>query len=333
MGSVVVELFILISGVFFFWGYDRQKEKQINTPEDYAAPYAFLKKRFLRFIPYIVVAHIPAAIVRGWVYVQGRKTIDFNRMLSWFSGDIWELLMVKMNGMNNNSSLLNVPAWTVGAMVMVEFVIFALLVNHEKLFYTLICPCSILIGFGYWRHVSKDVIYNVWIGFTTFGIVRVFISTCLSWYSYKLMKKLQSCHFTNVGRFLLTVCECLLYGLSLYIIFQNYDSRNFRWMIILFFTLAVAITISGHSYTNVLFPSSRWTAYLGELSTGIYLIHCPFWKLYQHLWKDPHEMFTHVGSFLAIVLISAIVYVQLVKFVKQFSSIAYAYMKKACIQT
>lgn len=310
MGEIVVELFVLISGVFLYMGWERKKAA-ICGEDTFLhgigiSPYEYLKHRFLRFLPYSTTGFAFAFGVRGWLYAQGGESVTARRILTWLSDDIWEILMIKMNGMNNNSALLNVPAWTISAMLIAEFVVFALLVNHEKLFTTFVCPCVILIGYGYWRHIPKGN-HEIWIGFTTFGLLRVFVLVCLSWYCWRLVLRLRAVRFTPVGIAFLTVSEVSLY-LGALALLMNFDSRNFRWVITLMFLLAVAISVSGASFTKKIFPAGKVSRALGELSMGIYLTHYPIMRVYKHIWPQPYDMFSHKFSFIAVVFAAAVVF-------------------------
>lgn len=335
MGEVVVELFVLISGVFLYMGWERKKVSCSQGGDGYSltvdiSPYSYLKRRFLRFLPYTVTGFALAFGVRAWLVAQEGKLIDLRQVLNWLSDDIWEILMVKMNGMNNNAALLNVPAWTVSAMLIAEFLVFALLVNWEKVFTTLICPCAILFGYGYWRHMPSAN-HDVWIGFTTFGLLRVFVLVCLSWYCWQLVKRLQATRFTQTGRTLLGISELLLYAGAV-VLLMNFDSRNFRWVITLMFFLAVAISISGASFTRKLLPMSKVTQWLGEMSMGIYLTHYPIMRIYKHLWPNAEEMFQHKLSFLAVVFAASVLFCVVSRLLVKGGSFAVSKLKAVTVQ-
>lgn len=335
MGEVVVELFVLISGVFLYMGWERTKTRLCAanncTPPMDTSPYHYLKKRFVRFLPATTVGFSLAFGVRLWLFKQGGNTLTFRQFLSWLSDDIWEILLIKMNGMNDNNPLLNVPVWTVSAMLIAEFIVFSLLINHEKLFTTLICPCAILIGYGYWRHIPKAN-HDIWLGFTTFGVLRVFMLVCLSWYCWQLVLRLRATRFTRSGAALLTFSEFALYICAL-LLLMNFDTRNFRWVITMLFFLAVAISISGASCTRTLFPAGKITGWLGELSMGIYLTHYPIMRVFKHLWPDPVEMFAHNISYLAVVFASSVVFCVVSKYAEKAVARIAAVIKPKIVQT
>ena len=335
-GEVVVELFVLVSGVFLFMGWERKKARCLNGggslgSDADTSPYTYLKRRFLRFLPYVVIGFVLAFGVRAWLFVQEGNPIHLRQVLNWLSEDVWEILMVKMNGMNNDAALLNVPAWTVSAMLIAEFIIFSLLVNWEKVFTTLICPIVILFTYGYWRHLPKAN-HDIWIGYTTFGLLRVFALICLSWYCWQLVKRLQQTRFTKAGSVLLGISEWLLYAVSV-VLLMNFDSRYMRWVITMLFFLAVAISISGASFTLKVFPQSKLSRWMGEMSMGIYLTHYPIMRVFKHLWPNAREMFRYKFVYLAVVFAASVLFCELSKLLVKATALAVGKLKAVAVQT
>lgn len=240
--------------------------------------------------------------------------------------------MIKMNGMGITDSvgLLNVPVWTISAILIVEFIVFALLLNWEKAFTTFICPCSILVGFGLWSQF-ENINYKNWIGFTTFGVLRVFIVMCLSFYCCKLISNIENIKLTAGGKIFLSAVEWLLYGASLYLI-MNFNTRPFRWLTILIFFFAVAITMSGNCYSNRIFSHSKITDYLGEMSLGLYLTHYPIYRMFKSVWIEPYEMFRHKLLYGAVVLIAANIFLWVVKWNCRMGGYIFRWAKRKLIQ-
>ena len=199
-----------------------------------------------------------------------------------------------------------------------KIISFALLVNFEKRFTTLICPLVLLIGYGYWRHIP-DADHDIWVGFTTFGVLRVFMLVCLAWYCWKLIQRLRKIRFTKTGSVVLGVVELLLYGGALALL-MHFNTRSFRWMVTLMFVLAVTISASGASFTHRLMPAGKVTRWLGELSMGVYLTHYPIMRIYKQLWPEAKEMFYHKFSFLAVVLVTSVLFCLAVRLVEKGAS-------------
>ena len=104
--------------------------------------------------------------------------------------------------------------------------------------------------------------------------MRVFMVTCLAYYTWHLSQKLSNFVFTPFGRTLLLMIE-LGSHLMVILIAMYTNTREFRWCSTLLFIIAIAITLSNRSYSANLFKQSKITNWLGELSMSIYLIHIP----------------------------------------------------------
>ena len=302
LGDVLVELYVLIAGVFFFMSWEKKKAAGSDFVQ---SPYPYLKRRFLRFLPYSVAGFALAAGVRWWMETVQGNALTWDTLLNWLPGDVIEMSMLAMNGLNDAKPLLNVPAWTLSAMLISEFVVCMLLVNCDKGFKTLVAPLAIIVGLGVWRFIPKAN-HEIWLGWTTFGLMRVFIIYCMSWYCYRLTVRLKNTNWTRHGKRMLTAAEVVLYAASMLIIMQ-YTSRNFRWLVTGFFILAVAITISGKSYSSKVFPHSKWTAYLGEWSMGVYLTHYPIMRVFRTLYPG-ESVLPHVWVYLGMVAVAAVIF-------------------------
>ena len=201
------------------------------------------------------------------------EAFDFFRFLYYFSNDIWVILLLKMCGFNNGMNILNSPSWNISALLIVEVIFTSMLINFEKLLKSFIIPVSLLIGFGYWSNygVPGSAPYT-WIGFTTFGIIRVWLCFCLAFYSYKLTIKLSKLNFTTFGKILLSIFELFIYIIIL-LIMQYGFSRDFMFLIIFLFAIVLPISISKKSYVVKRISNNFVTLYLGRLSLSIFLVH------------------------------------------------------------
>ena len=306
LGGVIVEFFVLASGVFFYSKWERVKQKNKIT-ELY--PYEYAKKRFLRFFPYNLAGVIFAFLVRRiYLYQADGGVVTIGKIVRWLSSDIWEIILIKMNGLNKNAGLLNAPAWTISAMFIVEFVIVCLLVNREKLFYTVICPISILVGYGFWRHVENGG-NEIWIGFTTFGVLRVFLVMCLAWYCYQLAEFIKKAQYTQKGIWILTFCEVICYCSVLLIVMYG-TTRNFKWVATGFLLFAVSLSASQKTYIYTLSMklNHTFTSWLGRLSVDIYLAHGTIIYLFTHFYPDKYDMYRQKFIYMLLCLAVAIIF-------------------------
>lgn len=304
MGDLSVELFVLIAGVFLFAGMCT-RERDAMGRRRVREPYMFLKKRFLRFLPYSFFGFLIALAVK-LILKNADGGFTAKELGNWLTDGAWDILMVKMNGMNNNAPLLNVPAWTLSAMLICEFLICACMYNNAKLYETLIMPVTVLIGMGIWRHIP-NANHTEWIGFTTFGLLRIWIVYGLSWCCCQLMLRIRECRWTKTGVAVITTAEILGYVFALYVM-MNQTSRNWRWVAILAMLLSVAISISGKSASVSVFQGKKWIGWAGELSMGVYLTHYPIMECFRV--KYPGEQVAdHVAAFAGAVMIGAVLFV------------------------
>ena len=316
LGNLTVELFVLIAGVFFFLGI----EKQLTRTAELQSPYAFLKKRFLRFLPYSLAGFMLAFAVKFYLEYSPKTGISLGTLGSWLSDGLWEILMIKMNGMNNNQSMLNVPAWTLSAMLISEFFAYACFYNSKKLYTTLIAPLSIVIGLGVWRHIPKAS-HQLWMGYTTFGVFRVWLLYCLSWYCCQLMIRIKETPWTKSGKAFLTVSEFFCYAFSLLIIVTQ-TTRNYRWAATLLLFAAAAISISGRSASASMIRSKKLIFWIGELSMGVYLTHYPIMQVFR-AWYPGRAVLDHFAVFVCVVIAAAAAFAVSVVYAKSLFAVCY----------
>lgn len=306
-GAGGVEFFVLAASLFFYRKFYHQAQSgRLMSNLTYG------KKRLLRFLPYTTVAFIIAVVVKRIIptLLKG-KVITAVQLYKWFSKDIWEWLLVSMNGLNGESQLLNGPTWTLSAMLISEVLIWGLLQYNERLFRIVLAPVTILVFPGYWEGVDSAG-YASWHGFTTFGVLRVFFLMCLGYYIYSAAVKLREVRLSKYGRAVLTACEFFCLGLSL-VNMNFFSSRYFRFEIILLLSIVLLIAYSGQSYSEQLCRSAAVTTYLGELSLAIYLVHSPILAAFQIVYPDPNALYAHKLAFCFVVLLTSVLFLPFVK--------------------
>jgi peptidoglycan/LPS O-acetylase OafA/YrhL len=233
------------------------------------------------------------------------------QLMDYLSDDIWEILLVKWNGMNDDSLLLNGPAWTLSSMCIVGLLLWGLLTHCKKPFLQLIMPVTLLIGYGFWRHIPAANT-ELWIGFTTFGTFRTYLVMCLGYYCMLLSKTLHKVSFNRYGEVLLGICELLIHIFATWVMFHR-ETRNYQWLVTLLFLVAVAIAVSGKSYLCKLMNKVKAFSFLGEISMSIYLIHVPIIWLFK--WKNDMSAWSYreLIPVFAAVLAAAVLHYYLTK--------------------
>lgn len=291
-----MEFYLLTAGVFLFLSYEKQmSERRIQTP------YSFLRKRFKRFFPWAFAGFLFAALVARVII---HPLDSFDKAIDCFSGDIWEILLVNMNGMNNNRKLLNVPAWTLSSMLIVQYFVWACLFHFREKFIDIVLPLTVVIGLGIWRFVD-DAAVQTWIGFTTFGTLRAWIGICMGYYALKFSQGLKTLQLNKSGKWSLTALELLCHTFAIWAML-NKESRNYQWCCMTAFIIAIAIELSGHSQFNELLNKVQTVRFLGEFSMCIYLTHATVLKYWRFMCPQPYELYTHKVGFTLAVLGAAI---------------------------
>lgn len=292
-GYCAVEYFLLAAGVFLFASFERGEQTgRLATPAQY------LVKRFLRFLPWSLTAFLLTAFVQR---ILIDKTFSPIAWLDYFSGDIWEILMISANGMNNNVYFLNSPAWTLSAMLLVGFLIWTLLYHYKKAFFAVILPLSLIVGYGYWMHLPSANT-ELWIGFTTFGTFRTWLVMCLSYFCLPLGRKLASVPLNKTGKLLLTIAEVLTHLFALAVIFCRAE-RYYQWLLTALFMLSISIALSGHSYIAKAFENRRSIQLLGDLSMSLYLVHTAVLLAFRYVFDmDTWSYFQLIPLFLVVIV-------------------------------
>ena len=277
-GYFGVEFYLIVAGVFFFQSYEKQLARgTLMTPGTYC------KKRFSRLFPWAFTAFLfTAAVMRRSFFLH---EFSLPRLLSYLSDDIWEILLVKWNGMNEGGSMmLNVPAWTMSSLLIVGVLLWAVLYHYDKKFLHVFMPLTLIIGYGIWRHLP-EASTGVWIGFTTVGTFRTYLAMCLGYYAVQLSKKLSAISFNRLGEWLLSLCELCCHAMA-FVIMLHCDTRNFQWLTTLLFFVAVAIALSGKSRLCQLLNQCHFISYLQDLSLSVYLVHIATFEIFTHFFGD-----------------------------------------------
>ena len=268
---------------------------------------SYMKKRYFRFLPYTTAAFIFTFLIcRIVLYVLAGGKLTMSYFAAHIAEDIWELLLVSANGLNNNHSFLNPPVWTISAMLIVEFFILCLLTYHESRFVHAICPLSILIILGYYRQI-ESLNLALWHGFTTFGVIRVYFIMCCAYYCYRLAVYLQKTTFTRAGVTMLNTAEILCFVLVFLIVFLG-KNRYFVWCAMLLMLIGCGIILSGQSFSTKLFKDSKLTRYLGKLSFAVFLVHVSIFRLYGYFSSNVYELYRQKYSFILAVTVVSVIF-------------------------
>lgn len=304
-GNSAVSYFLIVSGMFLFRSFDAGKNRVLMTPS------RFFVHRFWRFFPAMLISYIFAFVIfRGIV-----APIEyFGQFVDYIASDIWELLLVKMNGMNRNEVFFNSPAWTISSIFLVGCMFWCFLYVCPRAFLNLILPVSLIFAFGYYLH-QEDRSHEIWNGFTTAGTFRAWMMMGLGYYAYLLSKHLGAVRFNKAGSAVLTAVE-ILGHLFVFWSVNRRASASYEWCNTLVYAITAAIALSGHSFISKLLAGFRPARYFADVSMSIYLVHRPIVRLCSWFY-GVEEYPRHIPAFLALLAVLTVLHMILTKlFVK-----------------
>lgn len=330
-GGHAVEFFLISSGAFFYAGYKR-KANSLAGEERVLFPVKYIKKRFLRFLPYTLPAFVIAFFASSVMTADGTGFNAIGKIVNSFVSHVWELFLISMCGLNGGKAMLNQPTWTLSAMLIVEFFILCIVVRDEKSFLIFYAPISLLLGLGLWKNLDSANI-KLWIYFTSFGVIRAYISTCFGIYAYLLAERMSKKRLTHSARLLLTIIELAVNVLAILALMYR-SARDYRLFCILLFTVSVSISLSNQSFTAQLFNKSnkRITAFLGELSMTIYVTHWTVRGIFYKFFESPYDFYRTKYVYGIVVIITSIAFLYLGRWIKHESPKVALALKKHLLQ-
>lgn len=172
LGQMGVEFFVIVSGFLFYSSWEKRTRGE-NPPIDLRLEHwkTYMIKRYMRFFWPTFFAFLGYfLVIRIWM----TESLSLNKVVNWLSSDIWEILLLKMTGLNRGKlNLLNNPAWMLSSMLLAEFFILGMLVWCRKFFLSFFLPLSMVCTMGYWINIDTAAVEK-FLGLFTFGTLRVY---------------------------------------------------------------------------------------------------------------------------------------------------------------
>lgn len=260
-GAIGVDFFFLVSGCMMAISAEK-KEPESSLGED---TFHFMKHKILGLCPNFFVAWGIGFVVSHIPWKSLGKTVS-----DAIKG-IWELLFLNQSGLMGYR--VNHVTWYLSAMLLAMLLIYPLLRRYKKTFYYWICPTLFifLMGFTYQNYKS---LFNpsYWNGWILKGLLRAIMDVFGGCLCYQLAHYLQNKTFTTFGKCFLSLTEWSIY-LGIIAYYFKHDGSKYDWTVVLFFIIAVSITISQCSYDNAIFRSPHLFPWLGEYSFSLFLGH------------------------------------------------------------
>ncbi|MDD3796983.1 MAG: acyltransferase [Lachnospiraceae bacterium] len=300
-GKFFVEFFAITASFSFFAKFIRAEQN--HTALDGQYYWNYIKQRFHRLFIYTFPVFI---MYFTMIKVVKKEAMSFLDICESLSNTIWEILLVKMSGLNAGQGLVNGPTWYVSALFLVEIIILGFLLWNKKWFLYTMLPLSMIIGFGYWKNL-KSASSADWLGWTSFGVLRIYLCYCTGILTWFLCQRIKKLNWTAIGRALLTVLEFAGY-LTCCIMMLYPPTRNSQYVSILLFTLSVAISFSNASYSGHLFRDCPFTRKLAQWSFSMYLTQGMIKWFFAHLPVNPlNALNKKFVLFLILVFVSGVI--------------------------
>ena len=325
-GGFGVEFFAILAGFLMFSAWERHQASglPLNKRQQYWLGY--MKRRYVKFFWYCLVAFV---IVFLTVRIWRDKVDSIAGVSDALSVDIWEIILIKMNGLNCGKGTLNAPAWTMNCMLLAEFFILGMLTFVGQKFLVFFMPLSVLLGSGYW--INNYTTLRDFSAFFTFGMLRIYVLTCCGILSYWICKKIKAVPFSTIGRWVLTGAELTGYTVCMLIALYR-NSRYYQFCFILVTTFVLAVSFSGKSFAGSMLPANRLTYFCAELSLSLYLTHWTVLKVFQQLFQDPNELYRQKFVFLCCALAAALGYTYIMRGVFKMLPIVKEKLKRVMLE-
>ena len=307
-GFLGVEFFVILAGFLMFSAWDRNQVSKVPLEKRQQYWLGYMKKRYIRFFWLCLPAFLLIFfIVRIWKC----ELAGIAKICDALSGDIWEILLVKMNGLNRGVWQLHTNTWTMSCMLFAEFFILGMLTFLEKPFLSFIMPLSLMAGIGYWANLK---VVDIWAfhTFFTFVVLRVYLLMCVGVLSYLLCQRIKNISFSTIGRWVLTTAELSGYTVCMLIALYR-NSIYYQFCFILITALVLAVSFSGKSFAGSALPANGFTNFCAELSLNLYLSHGAVLYSFRYLFKDVDDLYRQKYVFLFCALAAALAYTYIMR--------------------
>ena len=257
--SIGVEFFFIVSG--YLMTKKAMKTKINNNSELGVHTFNYIWKKIKHLFPYMFISYFIALIINISIFKYPKYVIV---------NTIWDILFLRMSGINYNSNMLGV-AWYISAMLICMIILYPLIIKYKDNFIYIIAPINVIFIGGFIAHTYGNIADpSIWTGLVYKSLLRAFFELSLGSIAYSLSKKINSLNFTDLGKFAITCIELFGY-LSIFFLVNLLDAHN-KYDFIMIFILFICISIS-FSKKSLLqqFSDNKCFYYLESLSLSLYL--------------------------------------------------------------
>lgn len=264
-GSIMVELFFLISGFFLAKSALRGSEFPKNGGRG-GETWKFFAEKIRGIYPYLLFAMVVGVVAKTAFYHQ-----DFLQLIKNGVRALTELFFLKSAGWATGAF---VPqAWYLSAMMLSILILYPCIRKWGRSFVQLVCPVAAALILGYLFHKFGHFRNpDAWCTFFNKGFLRGFAEISLGCFCFTVAERVQEIRLTRLARVLCSIVE---YGsLAAIIIYSNTESCwDMDCESVLLMAIAVIIMGSRASILSEVWDKTSVLPWLGKFSMMLYLNH------------------------------------------------------------
>ena len=305
-GSIGVEFFFLVSG------YLLTKSALKKTDDDKSNlgtdTLKYIWKKYKTFLPYTITAGLFALTII--------RVYKLNNNISYNISAIWDMLLLRMTGINGLS--VNGPVWYLSSMLLCMLILYPIIKKFKTDFLKLVAPVILLVGFGLFSHKFSNLrTPDYWAGFTYKGNIRAFLELLLGGELYLISEKIKTINFTKFGKKLITLIEieCFILPFTVSQFISGATSYDFIMLVVI--SIGIVLAFSEKTLEYNLF-CNKFFYWLEKLSLTLYIFHFSVRLFFRHFYffKDMPYL-KRLAYYLPTTLIVSIIIMYVMDFLKK----------------
>lgn len=296
-GSIGVEFFFLLTGLFLAMSAEKQCKRQ---PEGYSLgdeTVRYVWKKYCSIFPYHLIAFITLFVI-----TLSMDTYDWFHALLLFINSIPGLFLVQMSGVPSVN--LNHVEWYLSVMMIAIAIVYPLCRRYYDAFTRIVAPVGGLMILGY-LGVTCNRLTGItnWEGHFYRGFLRGLAEILIGAFCYAFVKNYLAPLREKIGgfrRLLLTLLEWVSYTVVIFFAIMTFPPQ-YEFAALFFIFVAVSLSFSDLTYSGALL-NNPVSMFLGRFSLVVYLTQVAAIKIATQLLVDLDDS----GKVWAIVILTLI---------------------------
>ena len=258
-GYVLVDLFFIISGYYFYKSILKIKDKDVDI---YKENILATVKRLKSFLPYTITIGIATIILKYMNNLLLRR----EAMMS-----IFNIFLFDMSGLSGYT--INGPTWYLSAMLIIFFVEFPIIYINKKNYSKYIAPIITIFGLGYIYKSfgSLNIFLTGWNGFFYNGLIRALVDINLGIIIYEISESLRPKinGYGKTKKIILELIHISLYLFIGYFVLFYKDEGEIDYFAYVVIVVALLISFSETILSNLF--DKKIVNYLERISLPIFI--------------------------------------------------------------